>query len=190
MLSDIVITDAEEAPENFHARFDAVGKTYRYVIKTVADVSPLPWAADKSRKTELMFARNYAYCMDTALDTDAMREAAEYFVGEHDFGAFRSAGGNGAEDDTVRTIYGLDVRGWRDGTVTIDVTGNGFLYNMVRIIVGTLVETGLGKRPTDGIPDVIASRDRRLAGHRAPAGGLYLMHVYYGKEEIWNRLAK
>ena len=106
-----------------------------------------------------------------------MTEAAKHIVGTHDFACFQSAGGQERET-TVRTVYSLDV--FKSGEdVVIEIAGDGFLYNMVRIITGTLVEVGLGKRNPEALIDIIASADRTKAGHKAPAEGLYLVEVYY-----------
>ena len=117
------------------------------------------------------------------LDIKAMREAAKYIVGEHDFACFQSAGS--PKETTVRTVYDLTVEA-SDDTVLILVSGNGFLYNMVRIIVGTLVEVGLGKRSSESMADIIASCDRQKAGHTAPPQGLYLDEVFFKSWEEQN----
>jgi len=107
-----------------------------------------------------------------------MREAASYMTGTHDFKAFQSSGGEERET-TVRTIFGITVE--RQGTdVIIEVTGDGFLYNMVRIIVGTLVEAGDGRRTAASVAEAIESRDRGRAGFTAPPQGLYLKEIYFG----------
>ncbi|MCT4594525.1 MAG: tRNA pseudouridine(38-40) synthase TruA [Anaeromicrobium sp.] len=159
---DIAIINAELAEENFHARYDAVGKKYIYKIYNDPYRSPL-W-------------RNYAYYVGDELDLDKMIKASKAFIGTHDFIGFMSSGSSVV--DTVRTIY--DLRIHREGPlITIEIKGNGFLYNMVRIIVGTLVEVGKGKKSVDEMGKIIESRSRKRAGHTAPAQGLYLSHVYY-----------
>ena len=105
-----------------------------------------------------------------------MRKAAGYIVGEHDFACFQSAGS--PKESTVRTVYDIAINGG-DGELEIRVSGNGFLYNMVRIIVGTLVEVGQGKREPASVADAIASCDRQKAGHIAPPQGLYLDEVFF-----------
>lgn len=160
---DVRILKAQEVPEDFHARFDAKGKKYRYVIYT-------------GREPKI-FRRDYCYGLCRPLDTESMREASAYIVGEHDFAAFQSAGGIERET-TVREVWSLEVL-QRDKDVVLEVCGNGFLYNMVRIIAGTLVEVGLGLKRPEEIPKIIESADRRRAGHKAPAAGLYLVEVYY-----------
>lgn len=162
-VGDVRIVAAQEVAENFHARFDSKGKKYRYIIRNAADAD--------------IFRRNYCYQVAQPLDTEAMKKAAEYIVGTHDFKCFQAAGGE-EKETTVRTIYSLDVK--REGeNVIIEVAGDGFLYNMVRIITGTLVEVGLGKKKPEDLESIIAGADRRRAGHTAPAEGLYLVEVFY-----------
>lgn len=181
---DIRITDIKEVPIGFHARFDAKGKEYLYRIS----VSPEPD----------VFRKNYTYQIKTPLDADAMRAAAEYIAGKHDFKCFQASGGE-EKETTVRTIYALTVtEGNRgsgvtgdengadsalSGDITIAVSGDGFLYNMVRIIVGTLIEVGLGKRTPESVKDTIESLDRTRAGFTAPAHGLYLNKVFYDEND-------
>lgn len=162
------ITQAQEMPPGFHARFDAKGKTYLYRLR--------------NSQTPDIFKRNYCYEIDRPLDIQAMRAAADQIVGTHDFRCFQASGGN-ERLTTVRTVYRLEVRA--QGTdVTLAVTGDGFLYNMVRIITGTLVEAGLGKRDPLSVQAVIDSGDRQKAGHTAPPQGLYLEQVYYEAQEV------
>ena len=159
---DIKILDCKEVPEGFHARFDCKGKTYGYLINTgEPDV----------------FRRKYCYFVDGRLDVDAMNAAKEHILGTHDFACFQSAGGT-LRETTVRTISDLTIENQGDDYM-IRVTGDGFLYNMVRIIVGTLVEVGLGKKTPDSVKDAIDGKDRSLAGHTAPAEGLYLEKIYF-----------
>ena len=106
-----------------------------------------------------------------------MTEAAAYIEGTHDFKCFQAAGGQ-EKETTVRTVHSLIIRR-ENKNVIIEVSGDGFLYNMVRIIVGTLTEVGLGKKNPDELKNIIESRDRQKAGHTAPAEGLYLVEVYY-----------
>lgn len=164
----IRIIKAEEMPLDFHARFDSKGKTYIYKIRNSRDVD--------------VFKRNYYYEITRPLDLHAMKLAAEQIAGTHDFACFQAAGGTPRET-TVRTVYQLEVR--QEGKdIEIHITGDGFLYNMVRIITGTLVEVGLGKRHPMSITAVIESRDRQNAGHTAPPQGLYLKEVYYELQEV------
>lgn len=162
-VGDVRITEAREVAEDFHARFDSKGKKYRYIIRNTAEPD--------------VFCRNYCYQVAQPLDTEAMAAAAEHIVGTHDFKCFQAAGGE-EKETTVRTVHSLEVS--RSGEkVIIEIAGDGFLYNMVRIITGTLVEVGLGKKNPEALKSIIESKDRRNAGHTAPAEGLYLVEVYY-----------
>ena len=161
---DIVIVKSEEADPSFHARFCARGKKYRYLFYN----SMFPSALLKNR----------AWIVHFPLNVDAMREASGYFLGTHDFLAFSSSGGS--VKTTVRTINSINIgRENRPHVLSLDIEGNGFLYNMVRIIAGTLVEVGYGKMMPGEIKDILESRDRRLAGPTAPPQGLYLVEVIY-----------
>lgn len=169
------IVKAEEKPENFHARFDAVGKKYIYKIRNAEEPD--------------IFRRNYCYQVEMRLDPEKMKEAASHIEGTHDFACFQAAGGTPRET-TVRTVFSLDIQ-QRDiagqtgaQEIWIVIKGDGFLYNMVRIIAGTLVEVGLGKLPAEALPDIIRSKNRSRAGHTAPPQGLYLAEVYYNREDM------
>ena len=155
---DIVIRKSEEVASDFHPRRVDCRKTYRYSIWN--DTFPMP---TNSR---------YTYWVYTNLDITAMQQAAEYFVGEHDFAAFCSAAAD--VSSTVRTIYEMKLESAAH-RIDIYVTGSGFLYNMVRIIAGTLIEVGEGKIAPDDIPAIISSCDRSKAGKTAPAKGLTLI---------------
>lgn len=171
---DIVIRGSKEVAADFHPRKVNCIKTYRYSIWH--DAFPKP---TNSR---------YTYWVHYPLDVKAMAEAAGYFAGEHDFAGFCSA--QAEVDSTVRTITDMrvvaDDESWTvgdreyHGLIDIYVSGNGFLYNMVRIIAGTLIDVGTGRTKACDIPDIIASRDRLRAGDTAPARGLTLMGYYYG----------
>ena len=162
-VGDVRILEIEEKEQDFHARFDSKGKKYRYVIFNDDEQD--------------IFRRKYCYQVNKPLNIEDMQKAATNIVGTHDFACFQSAGGQ-EKETTVRTIYSLDVfRNQKD--VVIEVAGDGFLYNMVRIITGTLVEVGLGKRKPEDLIEIIESTDRKMAGHKAPAEGLYLVEVYY-----------
>ncbi len=167
-IGAIRITNVEEMPEDFHARFDSKGKTYIYRIRNAKEMD--------------LFQRNYCYQVTEPLDTDAMRKAASIIEGTHDFACFQAAGGEERET-TVRTVFKLDIQ-QAGSDVYIVITGDGFLYNMVRIITGTLVEVGLGKRAAESVTDTIASADRQKAGHTAPPQGLYLKKIYYDMKEV------
>lgn len=164
----IRITQVREMPEDFHARFDAKGKTYIYRLRNSQEAD--------------VFCRNYCYRVGQALDLDAMKAAARRIEGTHDFQCFQAAGGE-ERLTTVRTVYKVDIRS-NGENIDIFVTGDGFLYNMVRIITGTLVEVGLGKKEPESVEGMIKSRDRQTAGHTAPPQGLYLAQVYYETKEI------
>ncbi len=160
--NSIRIQNAEEVDENFHSRFNCKKKTYRYVI-------------DNSKYGSAIY-RNISYHMPIKLDVEEMKKAIKYFEGEHDFKAFKSSGTS--SKSSIRTIYKADII--TEGTnIAIDLTGNGFLYNMVRIIAGTLVDVGLGKIKADDIPEIIASKDRTKAGKTLPPHGLMLLNVVY-----------
>ena len=158
----IRIQNAEEVDQNFHSRFNCKRKTYRYVI-------------DNSKYGSAIY-RNISYHLPVALNVEDMKKAIKYFEGEHDFKAFKSSGTS--SKSSVRKIYKADVI--TEGTsIAIDLTGNGFLYNMVRIIAGTLVDVGMGKIKPEEIPDIIESKDRNRAGKTLPPHGLMLLHVEY-----------
>lgn len=162
-VGDVRILSAEEKPLDFHARFNARGKLYRYMIRNGE-------AAD-------IFLRKYRYQICEPLDVAAMEKAGKFIEGTHDFLCFQ-ASGSAPRQTTVRTIHRLNIfRHQQD--VIIEVAGDGFLYNMVRIIAGTLVEVGLGRRRPEELERIIESRDRRRAGHTAPPEGLYLVEVFY-----------
>ena len=159
---DIRILSCKKADDRFHARLNAKAKTYEYKI-------------DTARKAGV-FARRTVNHLCCELDMDKMREAKEKLVGEKDFMAFSS--NRRTKKSTVRTIYSIDII--REGSiVTFRYRGNGFLYNMVRILTGTLIEVGMGKIDADDIEDIILSRDRGRAGMTMPPKGLTLVSVEY-----------
>ena len=156
------IKKAEEVDERFHSRYTCKRKTYRYVINNSVCGSSI--------------YRNLEYHMPIKLDVDKMKKAIKYFEGEHDFKAFKSSGTS--SKSSVRTIYKAELK--QDGDrIIIELTGNGFLYNMVRIISGTLVDVGLGKIAPDSIPEIIEKKDRTKAGKTLPPQGLFLLKVEY-----------
>ncbi len=159
---DVVVTKAEEVPDTFHCRFDTKRKTYEYKIYNADFRNPI--------------YRNISEFIYEKLDIMDMRKACPLFCGEHDFKAFCASGSN--VSSTVRTIYSLDVME-EDGFIKIRVCGNGFLYNMVRIIAGTLVYVGLGKIKPHEVSDIIEKRDRRLAGKTLAPQGLTLISIEY-----------
>ena len=159
---DICITDFRQASDRFHSRYNAVGKTYRYSCY-VGDAKPV-------------FDRKYVYALETVPDLERMRAAAEHLTGRHDFASF--CGNPRMKKSTVRIVDRIEIR--RQGDyLTLTYHGTGFLQYMVRILTGTLLEVGLGKRDPESIPDLIEAKDRRLAGFTAPARGLCLMEVDY-----------
>lgn len=160
---DICISALEETDLRFHSRLNAKGKKYLYRIQNSVEPD--------------VFSRNYKYHYDAWLDIGLMREAAGIMVGEHDFKSFCS--NKRMKKSTVRTIYSIDIT--RDGNGEVDIAyhGNGFLYNMVRIMTGTLLEAGRGMRDCKNIKDIFDVRDRQAAGITAPACGLILMEVEY-----------
>ncbi len=160
---DIRILEVEEVASDFHARFSVVGKRYRYIWDCGVIQSP--------------FRRHYAVETNGVKpNVEDMREAATYIVGEHDFTCFCAA--NTSVVDKVRTVHHLQFE-WHGEELHMTIEGNGFLYNMVRIIAGTLWEVGIGKRDAKNIEQVIASTRRENAGKTAPAQGLYLEKVNY-----------
>ncbi len=161
---DIFCKKAERADEDFHASSSAVRKTYLYRILNRPDAD--------------VFQRKYAWHYKYPLEIEKMRCAAEAFLGEHDFIGFASAGFT--VKTTVRTIYALELTEDRD-SISLEITGNGFLYNMVRIITGTLVMMGGGKIDYRQAKEILDSCDRKRAGMTAPAHGLFLKEVDYGE---------
>lgn len=159
---DIVIVGAEEVDEKFHAQYSAVSKIYVY--KIYPQVTPNP------------FLRNYAWHIWRNLNVPAMEEAAQVIVGTHDFSAFRAAGGSTISP--VRTIMAVDFQ-FNDNILEISFLGTGFLYHMVRNLVGTLVNVGLGSCSVKNFQTILESRERKKAGITAPAHGLYLKEVKY-----------
>lgn len=158
----ISVKSAREAAEDFHSGFSAIKKTYIYKIRNSRIRDP--------------FMTGYSWFFPAPLDIAKMKEAAEQIEGEHDFSAFMAQGGS--VKTTVRTVYSIDIS--KSGElISIAVTGNGFLYNMVRIIAGTLVSAGTGKLSPSEIPGIISSKRRENAGPTAPACGLYLSEVFY-----------
>ena len=158
---DISIVSCNEVDEEFHSRYSAKGKRYRYLIYNNPYRNPI--------------YKDISYHVRYELDFYKMCEEAKYLLGTHDFKGFMSSGSSVV--DTVRTIYDIDITKNED-LITIEVEGNGFLYNMVRIIVGTLVDIGRGKIK-DNLSEIINSKSRSKTGHTAPAHGLFLKKVDY-----------
>lgn len=162
LKKSIRIQKAEEVEENFHSRYHCHKKTYAYII-------------DNSEQGSAIY-RNLTYHIPQPLNLEAMQKAVTFFKGEHDFTSFKSSGTS--SKSSVRTIYEAQVLKEQE-RIVIMLTGNGFLYNMVRIIAGTLVEVGLGNKKPEEIPNIILQKNRQLAGKTLPAQGLYLMNVEY-----------
>lgn len=159
---DIVVTAASEVPGSFHSRASAIRKTYCYLVRTGPFPSP--------------FWRNYAHHVKQDLDIPAMQSAATHLVGRHDFLSFRASGSS--VRTSVRTIHRLEC--CTEGPfIRFIVEADGFLYNMVRIIVGTLLDVGKGNLTPESLPAILAARDRSAAGPTAPPQGLYLESVTY-----------
>lgn len=159
---DIGITEVVAVPESFHARYLAKDKTYLYKI----------WNAEESNP----FMRKFSMHVEKKLDIDKMKAAARHFIGEHDFTAFSNA--KSKKKSMVREIYSVDIKE-SESFINIRVCGNGFLYNMVRRMIGMLIEVGSGKIPADHIPEVLHAKERNQAGYLADACGLYLEKINY-----------
>lgn len=159
---DIRIQDSCEVTLDFHPRYCDSTKTYEYKIL--------------NRRFDNPVMRLYTHFVYMPLDYEKMQEAAKYLVGEHDFKSFCSA--RTQVTDTVRTIYSLDVSK-EDDIIKIRISGNGFLYNMVRIIVGTLIKVGLKVYPPEYVKEILEACDRNVAGPKAPAKGLTLIGIVY-----------
>jgi tRNA pseudouridine38-40 synthase len=162
---DVRVIDVEEAPSDFHARFSAIGKIYEYRIVNAPTISP--------------FVRRFAWHVIPTLDLNAIRQASDFLIGEHDFAAFQAA--RAVVKSTTRTIHRIH---WREGSgndvpLVLQVEGSGFLRHMVRTIAGTLVQVGLGRWPAHRVQEILDSGSRSDAGTTAPAAGLFLVRVLY-----------
>ncbi len=162
LKKSIRIQKSEEVEERFHARYNCKQKTYRYIINNGENASAI--------------YRNLEYFVPTKLNVEKMKQSIKYFEGEHDFKAFKASGTS--SKSSVRKIYKTQIKE-ENNRIIIELTGNGFLYNMVRIIAGTLVDVGLEKIEPCQIPDIIESKDRKNAGKTLPPYALYLMKVEY-----------
>lgn len=158
---DISIIDCIEVDEEFHSRYSAKRKRYRYLIYNSSYRNPI--------------YKDMSYHVKYDLDLKKMCEEAKSLIGEHDFKGFMSSGSS--VNDTIRTIYDITLQK-QDNLIILEVEGNGFLYNMVRIIVGTLVDIGRG-RIKESLKNIIDSKERGMCGHTAPAHGLFLKKVDY-----------
>lgn len=159
---DIAILESSEVPLSFHARYDCIGKKYSYTIL--------------ERSVKATIDRNFTYQCKYDLDIEKMQEATKHFIGTHDFSAFKNSGSS--VKTSIRNITELKVEKLGN-YIKIYVSADGFLYNMVRIIIGTLVDVGTNKIKPETIIDIINSKDRSEAGKTAPPQGLCLEEVYY-----------
>ncbi|HAG45037.1 MAG TPA: tRNA pseudouridine(38-40) synthase TruA [Clostridium sp.] len=159
---DIAILESSEVPLSFHARYDCIGKKYSYTIL--------------ERSVKATIDRNFTYQCKYDLDIEKMQEATKHFIGTHDFSAFKNSGSS--VKTSIRNITELKVEKLGN-YIKIYASADGFLYNMVRIIVGTLVDVGTNKIKPETIIDIINSKDRSEAGKTAPPQGLCLEEVYY-----------
>ena len=159
---DIRIQESKEVAADFHPRYCDTRKTYEYRILNRTFDDPT--------------TRLYTHFCYFKLDVEKMKQAASYLVGEHDFKSFSSA--RGQAKTTVRTIYYLNIEKNSD-IITIQINGNGFLYNMVRIIVGTLLKVGMGIYPPEHVKEILDAKDRSMSGPKAPAKGLTLVEIEY-----------
>ena len=159
---DIAVIACEEKPERFHARLNAKGKIYQYCI----------WNSDRKP----VFRRKYVHQAPGKLDVDAMKKAASLLLGTHDYQSFTST--KKSKKSTVRTVERIDIEPVGE-EIIFTFKGNGFLYHMVRIMMGTLIEIGLGVRKAEEIPAVLVAKDRSKSGHLIPANGLTLVEVFY-----------
>ena len=159
---DVAVTECRPVPEEFHARYSCVGKEYVYIVHNSRARDP--------------FSPNLAYRYGYSLDAELLNRQAQHYLGTHDFAAFASRGGD--VEDTVRHISSFTVLRQGD-RVLFTVCGSGFLYNMVRIMVGTLIYIQMGKIEPGSIPDILLAKNRDRAGKTMPAHGLYLNRVFY-----------
>lgn len=162
--ADILVTDIKEVSERFHSRLNAVSKTYEYIIAT---------------KKPDVFIRKYVYYTDVSPDVSKMKQAAKLILGTHDFLGFSSVGKT--KKSTVRTVNFIDTTE-DEGLIRIKINANGFLYNMVRIIAGTLFDIGTGKLSANDIENIFNAKTRASAGATLPACGLKLVEVFYKEQ--------
>lgn len=163
---DIRVQSSIEVPAGWHPRKQNCVKTYEYKIL--------------NRKIDMPVWRLYTHFCYFPLDVEKMKAAASYFLGEHDFKSFCTV--RTQAEETVRTIYSLDVTKSHDDIITIRISGSGFLYNMVRIIAGTLIKVGMGAYPPEHVEEILDARDRQQAGQKVAAKGLTLIGLEYEKE--------
>ena len=160
--NDIVILDSSEVPIDFHSRYNCIKKTYTYTIL--------------NRENPAAINRNYVYHFNRLLNIELMKKGSEFLIGTHEFDSFRNVGSS--VKTTTRTIYSIVIDQQED-YVKFSITGNGFLYNMVRIIVGTLLNVGSGKILPESVKEILLAKDRSKAGMSLPAQGLCLEKIYY-----------
>jgi tRNA pseudouridine38-40 synthase len=160
---DIFVRDADSVSLEFHARYSAKSKTYEYRIL--------------NRREPDLFRRNYLWHIPTSLDREEMERCLSLLVGRHDFSSFRSSGSGNI--DPLRTVMRSELRGPEDGVLRLTIEADGFLRHMVRNVVGTVAEVGLGRKDFAEFKEIFRSKDRRLAGIKAPPQGLFLMDVRY-----------
>ncbi len=170
---DIYIKALEPVEEDFHARFHALGKSYTYKLFKSDRPKPL--------------RRRYAYRVPESIQVDKMIEGAQHLIGTHNFKSFMASGSH--ITDTVRTIYKVEIKEVHD-EIHLVFYGNGFLYNMVRILAGMLVDIGTGKKLPNDVAKIIAAQDRTLVKRTADAGGLYLTQVYYSENALRESLGE
>jgi tRNA pseudouridine38-40 synthase len=161
---DIAVSGAEIVPEDFHARYSCKGKAYEYLLYNSRNRNP--------------FYDGLAHLYGVPItDINALTAAGKVLVGTHDFRSF--CGSNGLRENTVRTIYDFSIEKTDENLFVFRISGDGFLYNMIRIIVGTLLEINEGKRSPDSMQGILEAKNRKAAGRTAPAEGLYLTRVFY-----------
>ncbi|MDH8679816.1 tRNA pseudouridine(38-40) synthase TruA [Fusibacter bizertensis] len=170
---EIYVLDASIVNNDFHARYSAIAKAYEYRIYTEVDRNP--------------FLDKYSYHYPKKMNIDAIKRGLEYFLGKHDFKTYMASGSN--KKDTVRTIYALKLYE-EANAFRIVIVGDGFLYNMVRIIIGTLLQIGEEIITPEMVSEIIKSGDRSRARLTAPASGLYLKKVFYSETEREEFIAK
>lgn len=166
--NDIRINSIEDAEDSFHARYSAIGKTYRYHFSFGTTHSP--------------FNKLYScHVKENSIDIDLIKKASSYFIGKHDFKSFANESDN--KKNTIRTIWQINIKR-DDNGFYIEFIGNGFLYKMIRNIVGTLLEVGNKKISIDQVEKILLAKDRRKAKKAAPAKGLFLIKVHYNKDSL------
>ncbi|SES16291.1 tRNA pseudouridine(38-40) synthase TruA [Salipaludibacillus aurantiacus] len=170
---DIHVHSCQYVSSSFHARYDALGKEYIYRINTAPERN--------------VFERHYVHHLPKKLDIGAMQEAAAHLTGTHNYTSFSSPKTDVV--DKVRTLFVIDIAKEKDDW-TLRFTGSGFLYQMVRVLTGTLIEAGAGDRNPGEVPEILAAEDRALAGKTAPACGLYLAQVFYEQKKMDDHIKK